>query len=63
MIRGRRRDLKVTVTACPPESVGSMGKCGLNYTINQGIFIFPRGAFCGKVRKLNKTINGEWFLI
>ncbi|MBP2679088.1 MAG: hypothetical protein H6Q82_2153 [Deltaproteobacteria bacterium] len=40
-----------------------MGKCGLNYTINQGIFIFPRGAFCGKVRKLNKTINGEWFLI
>jgi len=53
----------VTIAACPPDSVGSLGDCGFNYTINQGIFIFPRGASCGMLLKLIKPINGELFLI
>jgi hypothetical protein len=38
-------------------------ECGFNYTINQGIFMFPRGVSCGRLLRLTKAINGEIFLI
>jgi hypothetical protein len=61
----RRRDPGLTVTVRPPEAVryGKKEECGFNYTINQGIFSFPRGVPYGTLLQLAKGIYGEIFLI
>jgi hypothetical protein len=43
--------------------MGKKEECGFNYTINQGIFSFPRGVPCGTLSWFAKGNYGELFLI